>query len=313
MEMRDRFIDRIYRAALEDERIVFLSCEYGAPGLDRFRADLPDQFINVGISEQNAVSVAAGLAKEGRRVVVYSIASFITLRCLEQVKLDLCAMGLPVTIAAVGPGWAYGVDGPTHHATEDLALMRAMAGMTIFSPGDGMTVELAADTALGSDGPVYCRLDRGDFPVLGKISAADKQNGFRLFGGPARICLVTTGSMVHQALEAARKVAGQGVELAVLDLFRIKPLETHALAEVLDGYDFLLTLEEHTINGGLGSAVAEVLIDYGLKAGLRKMAIADERLYAYGSRDRLRNNAGIDGPAVVDAVLEAAGKRRSAA
>ncbi len=313
MDMRDRFINTVYQRALKDKQVVFLSCEYGAPSLDRFRADLPDQFINAGISEQNAISVAAGLAKEGCRVVVYSIASFITLRCLEQVKLDLCVMGLPVTIAAVGPGWAYGVDGPTHHGTEDLALMRAMAGMTIYSPSDDGLVQLAAEKALAGRGPVYCRLDRGDLPTLRKLSAFEKQNGFRVFGGLTGVCLVTTGLLVHQGLQAAVRLASRGIDLAVIDLFRLKPLAVRALAEVLSRYDCIFTLEEHSLNGGLGSAVAEVVVDSGLKTMLRRMGIGDDNLYAYGRRDRLQAKAGIDGQAVIDAVAAAAAKRQSAA
>ncbi len=313
MDMRDRFISTIYRRAVDDRRIVFLSCEYGAPSLDRFRSDLPEQFINAGISEQNAISVAAGLAKEGKQVIVYSIASFITLRCLEQIKLDLCTMGLPVTLVAVGPGYAYGVDGPTHHCTEDLALMRAMGAMTIYSPSDDRMVAMTAEMALAAGGPVYCRLDRGDFPNLGKLSAAEKENGFRVFGGPARICLVTTGALVRQALDVAAQSADRGIELAVVDLFRIKPLAQKPLAEVLSRFDFILTLEEHTLNGGLGSLVAEVVVDYGLKTRLRRMGIDDHHLYAYGRRERLKTMAGIDNGSLAEAILEAAGKCRNAA
>ncbi len=304
MDMRDRFITAVYQKAVEDKRIVFLTCEYGAPSLDRFRTYLAKQFVNTGISEQNTISVAAGMAKEGRRVIVYSIASFITLRCLEQIKLDLCAMALPVTIAAVGPGYAYGVDGPTHHSTEDLAVMRAMSEITIYSPSDGNSVQELSNLCFECRGPVYFRLDRGCYPELRPLAQIELDHGFRMFGNNRQACLVTTGSMVHTALKVARDLRKKAIDLTVIDIFRLKPLDADFLGEVLARHEMVLTLEEHSYNGGLGSLIAEIMADLGIWLPLKRLALKDGSLYAYGPREELQRNNGLDVRSVTEAVLQ---------
>ena len=302
-EMRDAFISELYLKAQSDSSILFLSCEYGAPSLDQFRRDLSGQFVNMGISEQNLISVAAGLALEGKRVFVYSIASFITLRCLEQIKLDLCVMELPVTILGVGPCYAYGMDGPTHHATEDLALMRPLAGMSIYSPSDAQMAAQLVPVALQAEGPVYCRLDKGKYPNLPHCTALHWQQGFRTLGGGEKLAIVATGTMVHRGIEIQSALAAQGIDIAVVDLFRPKPIACEQLGDTLRGFDRILTLEEHTVNGGIGSMVAEMLAECGPRVPFKRMAVEDAQLYAYGSRDRLHRQRGLDADSMVRQVL----------
>ena len=305
MEMRDAFIEALFPFIQRDRRIIFISNEYGAPSLDRLRVELSPQFINAGISEQNLISVAAGLAMTGKQVVVYSIASFITLRCLEQIKLDLCVMHLPVVIVGVGPCYAYGVDGPSHHASEDLALMRSLAHMTIYSPSDAQMASNLVSRCLSgrSDGPIYCRLDKGAYPATPPPDEKTWQAGFRLMQEGGDVCLVATGSMVHRTLEAASALLDLGLRATVVDLFCIKPLQKKQLSKVLRGCKGVIAVDEHTIHGGIGSLVAEVMAEESLMLPFRRIAIRDAQLYAYGQRERLQAERGLDVAGIVDATL----------
>lgn len=286
-DMRDAFFSALFNRAKDDRRVIILSLDFGAPSLDRFRAELPDQFINAGISEQNTISVAAGLALNGRTVIVYSIASFITARCLEQIKLDLCAMQLPVTIVGVGAGYAYSHDGPTHHAVEDVALLRPLAHLQGFAPSDpDMARALAADLPL-HDGPTYLRFDRGKWPSIYDPTRTSFQQGLSVVRSGTDIALVSSGVMVHRACAVAEVLSQQGISARVIDLFRFKPVASRGLSDALNGVRAVATVEEHSIHGGIGSAVAEAMAEMGIVKPLKIFGIPDHLLYAYGDRDLL--------------------------
>ena len=293
LDMRDSFITALYDIAAADRRVVLLSNDFGAPALDRFRADLPRQFVNAAISEQNLISTAAGLAKSGKRVIAYSIATFITLRALEQIKIDLCVMNLPVTILAVGAGYAYSVDGPTHHATEDIAVMRALANMTIVSPSDSAIAAAAVSYVLGASGPVYIRLDRGKWPTR-NLSQAELAAGVPIARPGCDLAIVATGTMVHRAVDVAGGLAEQGIDACVVDIHRLKPIDRDAFRAAFSGVRAVVSIEEHTVNGGLGGLVAEELADAEMLLPLKRAAISDAQLYAYGLRDRLHAERRLD-------------------
>jgi len=293
LDMRDSFISALYDIAVQDSSVVILSNDFGAPALDRFRADLPNQFINAAISEQNMVSTAAGMAKGGKKVVVYSIATFITLRALEQIKIDLCVMNLPVMILAVGAGYAYSVDGPTHHATEDIALMRALSNMVVLSPPDSVMAGEIARGVPSIQAPHYLRLDRGKWPSL-HVPGGEWSEGIAVRCPGRNVALVATGSMVHRAMEVSAELKSRGVDTRVIDVYRLKPLNLDAFREMVSDVDAVVTIEEHTKNGGLGGIVAEALADCDLLKPLKRIAISDEQLYAYGLRDRLHQERRLD-------------------
>ncbi|MBN2644207.1 MAG: transketolase [Desulfuromonadaceae bacterium] len=299
LQMRDAFIERLFERAKEDRDILFIANDFGAPSLDRFRAELPGQYINAGIAEQNIISVAAGLAMAGKKVFVYSIASFITLRCLEQIKLDLCCHQLPVTILGVGACYAYPEDGPTHHASEDISIMRSLVGLSLYSPADAQTAQELVDVALEQNAPSYIRLDK----VAG-ITLGPGQDGLRVFGSGQDFCLLATGVMVHRALEVAQRLRDAGHGVTVVDLYRLKPLNSAALLALLPAFKRLVTLEEHTIHGGLGSVIAEFVVDHRLSLPLQRLAIADDHLYGYGSRSRLHQLAGLDCDSIETAIRD---------
>lgn len=300
LDMRDSFITSLYDVAREDRSIMILSNDFGAPSLDRFRADLPLQFVNVGISEQNMIGTAAGLAKSEKKVIVYSIATFVSLRALEQVKIDLCVMNLPVTILAVGAGYAYSTDGPTHHATEDIAVMRTLSNMTVLSPSDSaMASHLGRTFGAYVGGPRYIRLDRGKLPVI-YDSESDFGRGLGVHGAGQDLAIIATGIMTHRAIEVSEALAKQNVRARVIDLYRIKPLNDSALIEAVSDVSAIATLEEHTRHGGVGGVVTEALADAGMLRPVKRAAIADKQLYAYGTRDRLHADRRLDAASLVD-------------
>lgn len=292
--MRDAFIEALYDYAYSNREIIFVSNEYGAPALDRFRHELPEQFINAGISEQNLMSMSAGLAMEGKKPFVYSIASFITLRCYEQIKLDVCVHSVPVCILGVGSCYAYSEDGPSHHATEDIAIMRELVGMHIYSPSDSQMASCLVSHVVALTGPSYVRFDRADIWTLDGKRLPDFNLGLRVLRKGASACIVATGIMVSRALEVAERLRQDGIDITVIDLFRLKPLPINELSKLVSQYDHIFSFEEHAFAGGLGSMMAEMICDNQLCCRLHRCAIEEKNLYAYGTRGLLHEKNKLD-------------------
>ncbi len=293
IDIRDAFFDALYEIAKQDRDVIFLTADMGAWSLNRFRSDLPDQFINMGIAEQNMVSVAAGLSLSGKKIFIYAIAPFVTQRCFEQIKIDFCAMALPVTIVGAGPGLTYASDGPTHHAIEDVSIMRALPGMTIFSPCDQYSAAAAAMLSYECDGPVYVRIDKGKFPIRYNNTTKFNQGAISLLEG-TDVLIVSTGIMIQRALELADKIKEHGIQMGVIDLFRIKPLNDEFLEAEIKKYKSIITLEEHTLIGGIGSAISELMHDKGIILPLKRVGIPDQYCNKYGSREWMQQYLGID-------------------
>jgi transketolase len=297
-DVRDAFFEALYEIARRDRRVMLLTDDQGAFALTRFRADLEGQYVNAGIAEQNLVAVASGLALAGKRPFLYGITTFVTMRCYEQLKVSVCGMGLPVTIVGSGVGFCYGSDGPTHHPLQDLAIMRALPSLTILSPADAVATAACADIAYGAEGPCYVRLDKGVFPSLYR-PGHDFSRGFDVLTPGRDVLLIATGAMVHRALAVAGGLGASGVAAGVLDLHRIKPLAPQALQHVLAGTRRLVTLEEGSVVGGVGSLVAELLADAGRAMPLKRVAAPDRDVDAYGSREWLHARVGLDVPSIV--------------
>lgn len=275
---RDAFFNGLYKVAERDKDIVLISADMGAPSLDQWRANLPEQFFNVGIAEANMIAVAAGLALSGKKPFCYAIMPFITLRCYEAIKVNLCLMNLPVTLVGIGAGFGYDDSGPTHHSTEDISVMRALPNMTIYNASDSTLARHFAQLAYKSSGPVYIRLDREEFPLLHQGTKYIGDGIAHLRRGYTNL-IIATGNMVHKAL------ATKGV--IVWDVWRLKPLgETD-----FSGIKQIITLEEHMLAGGLGSIIAERLADEGLSIPLKRVGIKDKYYYVYGGRKHIQEVA----------------------
>ncbi len=294
VDVRDALFAALYRVMARDESVVLLSADQGAFGLGPIRRDFPTRFRNVGVAEQNLVNVAAGLALGGKRVFGYGIVSFLTGRALDQIRVALCGMGLPVTLLGSGAGLCYGNDGPSHHGSHDLALLRALPGLSIWSPSDATTTELSVEAAYQSGGPAYVRSDKGVFEDLHRRDELDWQQGVCQLE-PGRDALVlSTGFGVHHALALARALRDAGSSVGVVDVWRIDPLDEGTLLKLVAGTRRLVTLEEHSAVGGLGSAIAELVCDHGLRQPVRRLALRDTPGFVYGRRSWMQAALGLD-------------------
>ncbi len=303
VSMRDAFFDELYEIARAERNIILISADMGAPSLDKFRRDLGNQFINIGIAEQNMVTVATGLALSGKKVFIYAIMPFVTSRCYEMIKVDLSLMNIPVTAIGVGAGFSYDDSGPTHHCTEDIAIMRALPNMTILSPSDSAMAAGFAEISCKTSGPSYVRLDRGILPQIYDQDDHFSDGLTRLKTG-RDICIISTGNMVHRALEIADRLAEYSMDVGVIDLYRLKPINEQLLLEDIEQSERIVTLEEHLITGGVGSAVAEILVDHGSTIPLRRIGIQDRYYYAYGGRTNIQSICGLDADSATKTILE---------
>lgn len=259
--MRTAFFQTLLELTEHDERINLIVGDLGFGVVEPFAERFPKRFFNVGVAEQNMTGIAAGLALCDKIVFTYSIANFPTLRCLEQIRNDVCYHNASVKIVGVGGGFAYGSLGMTHHATEDMAIMRALPEMVIVAPGDPIEAEHATRAIAARPGPCYLRLGRAGEPTvhpsgltfhIGK--AITVRNGFD-------ITLISTGGVLKTVVQVADRLADEGVEARVLSMHTVKPLDTDAVFAATRETRAIVTIEEHSVIGGLGGAVAEVLAE----------------------------------------------------
>lgn len=285
--MRQAFIKTLVEGANKDSRIYLLVADIGYGLVEPFSERYPDRFINVGVAEQNMIGIATGLALSGKIVFCYSIANFPTLRCLEQIRNDACYHNANVNIVSGGGGLAYGALGMSHHATEDLAVMRVLPNMTVVAPGDPVETELAVKKMAKGIGACYLRLGKTE-PIAHKISPDFKiGKAITMRDGVTDVMLITTGSMVHFAMVAANQLERQGISAGVISMHTLKPLDVEKILLVSRETEAIITIEEHSIIGGLGSAVAEVLADENVHVKLKRMGIEDKYCTQVGDRQEL--------------------------
>lgn len=306
--MRTAFLDTLYELAKADRRIVFVTGDLGFSVVERFMADLPDQFVNAGVAEQNMTSLAAGMALMGKVVLTYSIANFPTLRCLEQVRNDVCYHEANVKIVAVGGGFTYGAMGASHHATEELGVMRMMPGMVVVAPADPIEARAATRAIVAHPGPCYIRLGKAGEPDV-HPGPIDFQLGRAIQLHDGRdVTLISTGGMLGTAVAVAARLAERGVEARVVSMHTLKPLDENAVRAAVRETGALVTLEQHSVIGGLGSAVAEVLAELpGPSVPFRRIGVASAFSERVGSQKWLEQQHGLDEAGVlaqVEALLE---------
>ncbi|HJX13204.1 MAG TPA: transketolase C-terminal domain-containing protein [Dehalococcoidales bacterium] len=303
LSQRDAFFGKLYEIARRDRDVILVSADMGAPSLDKFRADLSAQYVNVGIAEQNMVTVASGLALGGKTVFMYAIMPFVTLRCYEMIKVELCLMNIAVTAVGVGSGISYDDSGPTHHSTEDIAIMRALPNMTVLNTTDSVMAARFAEMTCHISSPHYVRLDREKLPNIYK-AGADFSTGVTELKTGRDVCIVATGNMVQRALEVAAELAKQNITAGVIDLYRIKPINTELLVKSVSRSGRVVTLEENLLNGGMGSAVAEVLADNGKLLPLKRIGLPDGYFFTYGGRKTMQSRSGLDLKSVTDLIIK---------
>lgn len=307
--MRQSALNAVYALAKRDPRVLFIGSDLGAGVLDDMKAEMPERFLMEGVSEAAIVGMAAGLAMDGYVPYFNTIATFITRRCFEQVAVDLCLHDLPVRLLASGGGAVYAPLGPTHMALEDVAIMRALPNMTVVCPADAPEMTRMIEATLDWPHPVYVRFGKGGDPV---ISSAE--NGFQL--GKAitmrqgrDLAIISTGVMTARCLDASKTLAQGGLDASVVHVHTIKPLDEPAICEAAAGCGLVVTVEEHSRIGGLGSAVADVLADAGIRTPQLRLAFPDVFIGTYGSQDTVLEAAGLQPPQIAQSIREAHERR----
>ncbi|MDH5586711.1 MAG: hypothetical protein OEZ05_08790 [Nitrospirota bacterium] len=296
--MAHDFRDAVFQAVMEivaqDPHAIVLTNDMGAMGLSQIQALYPQQVLNVGISEQNMMSVAAGLALSGNRIFAYGIASHITSRCYEQLKLDVCALNVPVVLLGMGSGLSYGVDGPTHHSTHDCALLQTLDGMTIYIPADGVATRAVIEQAYTSRAPAYIRIDKDPYEPIYSTDDHDFSLGLCTIQRGASLCVVTNGIMLPRVCEVAKELSMEGIELTVVDLYRLNPCNESLLLEVCRSAQAIVTVEEHGRTGGIGSLVGRLLSEQGLGIPFKGVSLGDDVMFGAASRSWAHRQCGLD-------------------
>ncbi len=272
--MRTAFFRTLLELAEHDERINLIVGDLGFGVVEPFAERFLKRFLNVGVAEQNMTGIAAGMALSGKVVFTYSIANFPTLRCLEQIRNDVCYHNANVKIVAIGGGFAYGSLGMSHHATEDLAIMRALPGMVVVAPGDPVEVVDATRAIAAHAGPCYLRLGRVGEPTVHRSGVSFRLGTAITVRAGNDLTLISTGGLLHTAVQVAEQLAEQGVETRLLSMHTVKPLDIDAVRAAAWETRAIVTLEEHSVIGGLGSAVAEVLAESrGSRVSFKRLGI----------------------------------------
>ncbi len=303
--MRDTFVRTLVQLAQENKNIELITGDLGFGVLKPFWEQCPDQFTNAGIAEQNMTSVAAGMAMQGKIVFTYSIGNFPTLRCFEQIRNDCAYHKANVKIVCVGGGFVYGSLGMSHHATEDIAALRALPDVAVVCPADLVEAEAATKAIVDYPGTVYLRLGRGgekrihesipDFVIGKAIKVQDGQ----------RVAIFSTGAIVTDANEILKQY---GITPTIYTFPTVKPIDREVIEECGANYDVIVTCEEHNVVGGFGSAVAEVMCETPNTARLIKIGLNDYYSTKVGSQKFLRERYGLSAENIADTIIKALNK-----
>lgn len=296
--MRSLFNKVLLEIAEKNDRIYMILADIGYGEIEGFAERFPDRYFNVGVAEQNMTGVACGVAMEGNIAITYSIANFPTLRCLEQIRNDVCYHKANVKIVIIGGGLAYGALGVSHQSTEDLAIMRALPDMVVLAPADFAEAEAATHAMIAHDGPVYYRcgykkepsLHSGpiDFRIGRAIQVRDGKD----------LTLIGTGTITYRAYEAAGLLEAQGIKARVLSMHTVKPLDREAVLAAARDTGAIVTVEEHNVLGGLGGAVAEVLAEAGAGVAFQRVGLPDSYVHIVGSHEWLLDYYGFSPEAI---------------
>lgn len=293
VDMRDAFFERLVEVAKLDERVVFLSADHGAFALKEFEEKMPERYINMGISEQNMIGVAAGLAASGKIVFAYGISPFVSLRVLEQLTLDVAAMELPVHVVSVGAGFTYSTDGPTHQGLQDLPAVLTIPKMTVLNSSDPRNTRAFVDQVIHREKPHYIRIEKGVYPILERKSLHGS-SGYSIVKDGESLLVICTGTIIHTALRAAMSVENQtNKTIRVIDLYEVNSDVLTNLCKAITNQQTIITIEEgyaDGIGGRIGASLAE--LSYGGK--FSRVGVEKSFLFDSNGREEMLQNAAID-------------------
>lgn len=301
--MRNSFLNELFELAKKDERIVLIVGDLGFGVVTPFMEQLPRQFLNAGVAEQNMTGMAAGMALSGKIAFTYSIGNFPTMRCLEHVRNDVCYHNANVKIVTVGGGFAYGAMGATHHAIEDLAVMRSLPGIMVVAPGDPVESRAATRAITEYPGPCYLRLGKAGEPIVHQAPIQFELGKAIQMREGRDATLISTGGILQTAVRTAECLAKEGIETRVLSMHTLKPLDTEAVLAAAQETRAILTLEEHSIVGGLGSAVAEVLAEADIpRIPFKRIGVPPAFSPHIGSQEYMQERHGLTPEAIARTV-----------
>lgn len=306
--MRDIVIHKLIDLGKKDKDIELITGDLGFGVLKPFWETLPDQFVNAGIAEQNMTGAAAGMALEGKKVFTYSIGNFPTLRCLEQIRNDCAYHNANVNIICVGGGYVYGSLGMSHHATEDIAILRALPDVTVICPGDPIEAALATEKIANTVGTCYLRLGRGGEKVINtSIKEFEIGKAYKIRDAKdldKKVSVFSTGAILEETDKACDMLEEQGIAVEQYSFPSVKPIDKEVIEDCAKRFDHIFTVEEHNIVGGFGGAVAEVMAECADKAKLHRIGIDDFYCIKVGSQAYLREQVGIDAKSICSKVKE---------
>jgi transketolase len=282
--MRTAFVKSLFKKAKKNKNIMLLTGDLGYSVFEEFMQTLPNQYINAGIAEQNMTGVAAGMAMEDKIPFIYSIVPFVTMRNFEQIRNDICYQNLNVKVVGVGAGFSYGTYGHTHHGLEDIGILRTLPNITILAPGDPMETAFAVEAALKINGPVYIRLGRAGEPMVhSKKPVLHVGKGFLLQEG-RDITVIGTSTMLYTTQQVVKMLSEKNISVRFISMHTIKPLDKEIIIESAKKTKAIFTIEEHSLIGGLGSAVAEVLAEENTAVRFKRFAVPDRFTKTMGLR-----------------------------
>ena len=303
--MRDTFIRQLTKHAAEDDRIMLVTGDLGFGVLTQYSEDFPKQFVNAGVAEQNMTGIATGMALEGKIVFTYSIANFPTLRCLEQIRNDAAYHDANVNIVSIGGGFSYGALGMSHHATEDLAIMRAIPQVTVLSPGCMWEVTQATSALIEMDGTGFLRLDKSSAGDTSSLSNVFDVGQPRLLKTGSEVTLVTTGGILGEVLNASRELQEHNISCDGFSCHSLKPFAFESIRRSIDKTRVLVVIEEHIVGGGLAGLLCEMCMEENvIPRKFRRLGIRGGFCSTVGSQSFLRKKYGLDSKSIVMSVRE---------
>jgi len=303
--VRDSMMQALLELAENDKDVLLITGDLGFGLFEGFAKQFPNQFVNIGIAEQNMIGVASGLALEGKTVFVYSIGNFPTLRCLEQIRNDACYHNININIICMGAGFSYGALGMSHHATEDIAIMRSLPAITLISPSTEDEAYFATIDLAGRKGVGYLRLDKSKVKNI-KISREDFNIGVgNALKDGTDYTIITCGGIAEEALSAANDLHDKNISCKIISMHTIKPIDRLLIQNCVENTKGIITLEEGNITGGIGSAVLETCLELGVfPKKMKRLGIKDDYISIVGSQKYLRGAVGISKQFIVDSILE---------
>lgn len=301
--MRNAFADEVTKLAATDERVVLLSGDIGNKLFDNFKNVDEKRFYNCGIAEANMMGVAAGLAMNGLRPVVYTITPFTTTRCFEQIRVDVCYHEAPVIIVGTGSGLSYTALGPTHHSLEDMAILRTLPGMCVMAPGDATELRLALRAALKQDRPVYIRIGKKGEPDIHAELTHLEIGKVNVVKPGADVAILSAGTVIAEAINAATLLQEKGISAEVVSVHSVKPLDEEYLRKAAKRFKLIVTMEEHGLIGGLSGAVAEWSAREDIRIPQVAVGTPDEFMHEIGSQKYARQKYGIDATVIAEKVV----------